>query len=93
MTHVAIIGAGLAGLTAAKGLSKMAEVRIFVKSCRAGGRMCTRTAAKKKEKSRSRFPLVRLSNNLGLSRVNLGVQFKLGPSHIFECFRQQSQVF
>lgn len=43
MTDVAIIGAGLAGLTAAKGLSEKAEVRVFEKSWRAGGRMSTRT--------------------------------------------------
>ena len=43
MTNVAIIGAGLAGLTAAAGISKMAEVHIFEKSTRAGGRMSTRT--------------------------------------------------
>jgi predicted NAD/FAD-dependent oxidoreductase len=45
MTEVAIIGAGLAGLTAARGLSEKAKVRIFEKSWRAGGRMSTRTGA------------------------------------------------
>ena len=45
MTDVAIIGAGLAGLTAAKGLGEKAEVRLFEKSWRAGGRMSTRTGA------------------------------------------------
>lgn len=45
MTDVAIIGAGLAGLTAAKGLSEKADVRVFEKSWRAGGRMTTRTGA------------------------------------------------
>lgn len=45
MTNVAIIGAGLAGLTAAKGLRRMAEVHIFEKSWRAGGRMSTRSGA------------------------------------------------
>jgi predicted NAD/FAD-dependent oxidoreductase len=45
MTEVAIIGAGLAGLTAAGYLSEKAEVRVFEKSWRAGGRMNTRTGA------------------------------------------------
>jgi predicted NAD/FAD-dependent oxidoreductase len=43
MTKIAIIGAGLAGLTAAKSLCANAEVQIFEKSWRAGGRMSTRT--------------------------------------------------
>lgn len=43
MTKIAIIGAGLAGITAAKGLSANADVQMFEKSWRAGGRMSTRT--------------------------------------------------
>ena len=45
MSDVAIIGAGLAGLTAAKSLGEKADVRLFEKSGRAGGRMSTRTRA------------------------------------------------
>ena len=45
MTEVAIIGAGLAGLTAATGIGDKAEVSVFEKSWRAGGRMSTRTGA------------------------------------------------
>jgi uncharacterized protein with NAD-binding domain and iron-sulfur cluster len=43
MTKIAIIGAGLAELTAARGLSKNSnihtDIQIFEKSWRAGGRM------------------------------------------------------
>ena len=45
MNDVAIIGAGLAGLAAARGLGKKAKVRLFEKSWRAGGRMSTRTGS------------------------------------------------
>ena len=45
MTDVAIIGAGLAGLAAARGLGEKAEVRLFEKSWRAGGRMSVRTGS------------------------------------------------
>ena len=45
MTSVAIIGAGLAGLTAAHELSKHTEVTIFEKARGVGGRMATRRAS------------------------------------------------
>jgi len=41
---IAIIGAGLAGLTAAKMLRDFADITVFEKSRGAGGRMCTRYA-------------------------------------------------
>lgn len=42
MTRIAIIGAGMAGLTAATQLAPHAHVEVFEKSWRAGGRMATR---------------------------------------------------
>ena len=42
MKNIAIVGAGLAGLTAARGLSKNSNIQIFEKSWRAGGRMSSR---------------------------------------------------
>ncbi len=42
--RIAIIGAGIAGLTAAKMLKDFAEITIFEKSRGAGGRICTRYA-------------------------------------------------
>lgn len=42
--RVAVIGAGLAGISAARELSKIAEVRLFEKSRGLGGRMATRRA-------------------------------------------------
>jgi predicted NAD/FAD-dependent oxidoreductase len=45
MQKVAIIGAGLAGLTAAKKLNAVADVEVFEKSWRAGGRMASRVKA------------------------------------------------
>ena len=42
MTEIAIIGGGLAGLTAASVLSDVANVRVFEKSRGVGGRMSTR---------------------------------------------------
>lgn len=44
MTRVAIVGAGLAGLTIARGLRDCAEVAVFEKSRGVGGRMATRYA-------------------------------------------------
>lgn len=44
MTRVAIIGAGLAGLTAAHRLQDLAEVTLFEKSRGVGGRLATRWA-------------------------------------------------
>ncbi len=46
MTRIAIIGAGLSGLTLAHGLSGRAEVVIFEKSRGPGGRMATRRAGR-----------------------------------------------
>ena len=45
MTRVAIIGAGLSGLTAAQFLKDFADITIFDKSRGTGGRMATRRAA------------------------------------------------
>ena len=42
MTDVAVIGAGMAGLTVARELSRFANVKIFEKSRGPGGRMATR---------------------------------------------------
>ncbi|MDJ0831876.1 MAG: FAD-dependent oxidoreductase [Gammaproteobacteria bacterium] len=42
MTRIAIIGAGIAGLTAAHRLQAQADVQLFEKSWRAGGRVSTR---------------------------------------------------
>ena len=42
MKEIAIIGAGIAGLTAAKRLQHQAEIQIFEKSWRPGGRMTSR---------------------------------------------------
>ncbi|NNF52394.1 MAG: NAD(P)-binding protein [Gammaproteobacteria bacterium] len=42
MTSVAIIGAGISGLVAARGLGEHAEVTVFEKSRGVGGRMATR---------------------------------------------------
>ena len=42
MKKIAIIGAGIAGLTAAHRLERQAEIQIFEKSWRAGGRMTSR---------------------------------------------------
>ena len=39
---IAIIGAGIAGLTTAKMLRDIAEVTVYEKSRGAGGRICTR---------------------------------------------------
>ena len=44
MTRIAIIGAGLAGLTAANGLKHIADITVFEKSRGVGGRMSTRRA-------------------------------------------------
>lgn len=44
MTHIAIIGAGLSGLTTANMLKQHAKVTVFEKSLGAGGRMATRHA-------------------------------------------------
>jgi renalase len=44
MTRVAIIGAGIAGLTIAKRLSKRCEISVFEKARGVGGRMSTRYA-------------------------------------------------
>lgn len=44
MTRIAVIGAGLAGLTLARALDGRAEVRVFDKSRGFGGRMATRRA-------------------------------------------------
>ena len=44
MTKIAIIGAGLAGLTLARALPAHAEVTLFEKSRGIGGRMATRYA-------------------------------------------------
>ncbi|MGB5248301.1 MAG: FAD-dependent oxidoreductase [Gammaproteobacteria bacterium] len=45
MTRVAVIGAGLSGLVAARELSKCSEVTVFEKSRGFGGRMATRYGA------------------------------------------------
>ena len=45
MTHIAIIGAGLSGLTAANSLKDYADITIFEKSRGVSGRMSTRRAA------------------------------------------------
>ena len=45
MTRIAIIGAGLSGLTAAQFLKDFADITIFDKSRGTGGRMATRRAA------------------------------------------------
>jgi predicted NAD/FAD-dependent oxidoreductase len=45
MKKVAIIGAGVAGLTAASKLNAVADVEVFEKSWRAGGRMTSREKA------------------------------------------------
>ena len=42
MTDIAVIGAGLAGCTAAHHLSEIANVKLFEKSKRSGGRIATR---------------------------------------------------
>ena len=42
MIDVAVIGAGLAGCTAARHLSEIAKVKVFEKSKRPGGRIATR---------------------------------------------------
>jgi predicted NAD/FAD-dependent oxidoreductase len=44
MTKIAIIGAGLSGLSAAQLLKDYAEITIFEKACSVGGRMSTRRA-------------------------------------------------
>lgn len=44
MSRIAVVGAGLAGLTIARELSDHAEVRVFEKSGGVGGRMATRYA-------------------------------------------------
>ncbi|NNF50865.1 MAG: FAD-dependent oxidoreductase [Gammaproteobacteria bacterium] len=44
MTRIAIVGAGIAGLVAAKELARHAEVTVFEKSRGVGGRMATRRA-------------------------------------------------
>ena len=44
MTRIAIVGAGLAGLTLAHKLAKLADVTVFEKSRGVGGRMATRYA-------------------------------------------------
>lgn len=44
VTRIAVIGAGLAGLTIARDLSDCAEVSVFEKSSGVGGRMATRYA-------------------------------------------------
>ncbi len=44
MTRVAVIGAGIAGLTLARELGERADVRVFEKSRGVGGRMATRRA-------------------------------------------------
>ncbi len=45
MTSIAIIGAGLSGLTAASGLKSVADITLFEKSRGVSGRMSTRRAA------------------------------------------------
>lgn len=48
MTKIAIVGAGLAGLTAARNLSRIcscADIHVFEKSWRSGGRLCARQKA------------------------------------------------
>jgi len=45
MTRIAVIGAGIAGLTLARQLSDRADVTLFEKSPGTGGRMATRSAA------------------------------------------------
>ena len=42
MARIAIIGAGIAGLVAAQRLQQQADVVVFEKSWRAGGRVTTR---------------------------------------------------
>ena len=42
MTDVAVIGAGLAGCTAARHLSEIANIKVYEKSKRSGGRIATR---------------------------------------------------
>ncbi|MGI9291496.1 MAG: FAD-dependent oxidoreductase, partial [Gammaproteobacteria bacterium] len=44
MTRIAIIGAGLAGLTLARELKNSTDITVFEKSAGVGGRMATRSA-------------------------------------------------
>ena len=46
MTDVAVIGAGLAGCTAARHLSQIAKIKVYEKSKRSGGRIATRFSCK-----------------------------------------------
>ena len=46
MTDVAVIGAGLAGCTAARHLSEIAKIKVYEKSKRSGGRIATRFSCK-----------------------------------------------